>query len=188
MSQARRRGAAARRRRAQASGAEPIRRGGGLRRLPDLLRRVLEPAARRRGLAEARLLTDWATVVGPLLATRCHPIRLSPRPDGRGGTLVLHVNGAAALELQHSEPQILDRINGYFGYDAVARLRLIQAPLPRSNDPPTRSARCGLSDAEEAEIAQAVRAIDDPELRTALQALGRSLKGRPAEIEPSSAP
>jgi hypothetical protein len=178
----------ARRRRAQASVAEQIRRGGGLRRLPDLLRRVLEPAARRRGLAEARLLTEWATVVGPLLATRCHPIRLSPRSDGRGGVLVLHVNGAAALELQHSEPQILERINGYFGYEAVGRLRLTQAPLPRRNDRATRPVSCGVSDAEEIEIAQAVRAIDDPALRAALQALGRALKGRPAEIGPGAAP
>ena len=131
------------RRRAQASGAEQIRRGGGLRRLPDLLRRVLEPAARRRGLAEAKLLTEWPTVVGPMLATRCHPIRLSARPDGPGGVLVLHVAGAAALELQHSEPQILERINGYFGYGAVGRLRLIQAPLPRSKGRAPPPPSCG---------------------------------------------
>ena len=105
--------------------------------MPDLLRRVLEPAARRRGLAEAKLLTEWPTIVGPALATRCHPIRLSSRSDRPGGMLVLHVAGAAALELQHSEPQILERINGYFGYGAVGRLRLIQAPLPR-----TRPGRC----------------------------------------------
>ena len=176
------------RRRAQASGAEQIRRGGGLRRLPDLLRRVLEPAARRRGLAEAKLLTEWPTVVGPMLATRCHPIRLSARPDGPGGVLVLHVAGAAALELQHSEPQILERINGYFGYGAVGRLRLVQAPLPRSKARASPPASCGLSDAEEIEIAQAVREIRDPDLRAALSELGRTLKSSPGAIEPGAAP
>ena len=179
---------AAHRRRTQASGAEQIRRGGGLRRLPDLLRRVLEPAARRRGLAEAKLLTEWPTVVGPTLATRCHPIRLSARPDEPGGVLVLHVAGAAALELQHSEPQFLERINGYFGYGAVGRLRLIQAPLPRSKGraPPLPS--CGLSDAEEIEITQAVREIRDPDLRAALSELGRTLKSAPGAIVPGAAP
>jgi hypothetical protein len=154
-----------------------MRRGGGLRRLPDLLTRVLEPAARRRGLAEARLLTEWPTVVGPALAARCHPIRLSQRSDGPGGTLVLHVAGAAGLELQHSEPQILERINGYFGYDAVGRLRLIQAPLPRTGAPVAPSAR-RVADDEAIEIAAAVRDISDPGLRAALHDLGLTLKRR----------
>jgi hypothetical protein len=183
VSEARRRNAAADRRRVQVSGAEQNRRGGGLRRLPDLLKRLLEPAARRRGLAEAKLLTEWPTVVGPLLASRCHPLRLSPRSDGPGGVLVLHATGAAALELQHSEPQILERINGYFGYGAVARLRLIQAPLPRRTAGPLPQIGRGVSAAEESEIAQAVGAIRDPSLRAALRDLGRTLKSRPGAIE-----
>ena len=186
VSEARRRNAGAHQRRGQVSGAEQIRRGGGLRRLPDLLRRLLEPAARRRGLAEAKLLTEWPTVVGPLLASRCHPIRLSPRSEGPGGVLVLHVAGAAALELQHSEPQILERINGYFGYGAVARLRLIQAPLPRSTAGPLPPVGRGMSDGEESEIAQAVGEIRDPGLRAALRELGRTLKSRPGAIEPGA--
>jgi hypothetical protein len=172
---------------AQTSGAEQIRRGGGLRRLPDLLTRVLEPAARRRGLAEAKLLTEWPTIVGPGLAAQCHPIRLSQRSDQPGGILLLHVAGAAALELQHSEPQILERINGFFGYHAVSRLRLIQAPLPRRTAPRAPPVDRSVSDAEEIEIAQAVRDIRDPDLRAALWGLGRTLKSGPGAIE-SGAP
>ena len=180
----RRRRAAPPRGGALASDAVQIRRGGGLRRLPDLLTHVLEPAARRRGLAEAKLLTEWPTIVGPTLATRCHPIRLSQRSDGAGGILVLHVAGAAALVLQHSEPQILERINGYFGYDAVRRLRLIQAPLPRTDARVTLPSSRSLSDDETIEIADAVRDIRDPGLRAALQGFGCTLKGeRPGAIE-----
>ena len=101
-----------------------MRRGGGLRRLPELLQRLLDPAARRRGLAEARLLTDWPLVIGPQLGARCQPVRLTGGRDGTGGVLTIHVGGASALELQHSAPQVLERINGFFGYPAVARLRL----------------------------------------------------------------
>jgi hypothetical protein len=156
-----------------------MRRGGGLRRLPDLLTRVLEPAARRRGLAEAKLLTEWPTIVGAALATRCHPTRLSQRSDRPGGTLVLHVAGAAGLELQHSEPQIVERINGFFGYAAVSRLRLIQAPLPRTDARAAPPASRSMSDDEAIEIVQAVRDIRDPGLRAALHGLGRTLKGAP---------
>ena len=70
-----------------------MRRRGGLRRLPDLLSHVLDPAARRRGLAEARLIPEWSTIVGPVLADRCQPIRLGKSTDRLGGILVLHVAG-----------------------------------------------------------------------------------------------
>jgi hypothetical protein len=158
-------------------GAGEMRRGGGLRRLPDLLSSLLDPTARRRGLAEAKLLTAWPTIVGPALAGRCQPIRLGKSTDRQGGVLVLHVAGTAALELQHSEPQILERINGFFGYPAVSRLRLIQAPPPGSRPRPDPPVNRSMSVAEETALAEAVRDIRDPGLRTALQGLGRSLKG-----------
>jgi hypothetical protein len=167
-----------------------MRRGGGLRRLPDLLGRVLDPAARRRGLAEARLLTEWPAIVGPELAARSQPVRLTHRSDRPGGVLSLHVAGAAALELQHSEPQVLERINGFFGYRAVIRLHLVQAPPPRPRGRPAPASRPPLTDAEESAVAAAVDGIADPGLQAALAALGRTLKGRAEEAagRPTGAP
>jgi hypothetical protein len=156
-----------------------MRRGGGLRRLPDLLSSLLDPAARRRGLAEAKLLTEWPAIVGPGLAGRCQPIRLDRSPGRPGGVLVLHVAGAAALELQHSELQILERINGFFGYPALSRLRLIQAPPGRSSSRPAPAVDHPVSAADELEVRTAVQVIRDPMLRSALAGLGRALKGRP---------
>jgi hypothetical protein len=155
-----------------------LRRGGGLRRLPELLGRVLDPAARRRGLAEARVLTDWPLVVGPALGTRCQPVRLTGGGDGSGGVLTVHVGGASALELQHSAPQVIERINGFFGYPAVAGLRLIQAPPRR---PVKRRAPARLRPLAAAELAAldgAVAGIGDPDLRSALVALGRTVKAQ----------
>jgi hypothetical protein len=156
-----------------------MRRGGGLRRLPDLLSCLLDPAARRRGLAEAKLLTEWPSIVGPALAGRCQPIRLGNGTDRAGGVLVLHVAGSAALELQHSEVQILERINGFFGYPAVSRLRLIQAPPRRSSSRPGPRVEHPVSADSELEVREAVQVIRDPALRTALADLGRALKSRP---------
>jgi len=167
----------------QGAGDQQMRRGGGLRRLPDLLGRILDPAARRRGLAEARLLTEWPAIVGPELAARSQPVRLSHRPERAGGVLSLHVAGAAALELQHSEPQVLERINGFFGYPAVARLHLIQAPLRRAGQPRPPPPRPHLTGAEESAIAAAVDGIADPGLQAVLAALGRTLKRRPDDGE-----
>ncbi len=162
-------------RRQRRSGTEDLRRGGGLRRLPELLNQLLDPAARRRGLVESRLLTAWPTIVGPDLAARCQPVRLGGGRDGRGGVLHLHATGGAALELQHGAPQLLERINGFFGYTAVSRIRLIQAPLPRR--PEIRSMpRRELDAAERAALETGVAGISDPGLRRALLGLGQALK------------
>lgn len=154
------------------------RRGGGLRRMPDLLGRILDPAARRRGLAEARVLTDWPSIVGEALAMRCQPVKLTGGRGGHGGTLSVHVAGTAALELQHSEPQLLERINSYFGHAAVGRLRLIRAPLaqPRRAQAP---AAPPLDATTRAEIEALVQPVADDALRAALSGLGATLKARP---------
>jgi hypothetical protein len=171
---------------------EQVRRGGGLRRLPDLLGRLLDPAARRRGLAEAKLLTEWPNIVVPTLAARCQPVRLSHRSDRPGGVLSLHVAGAAALELQHSEPQVLERINGFFGYPAVTRLQLIQVPFKRAAERSLTMPSSGLTSAEETDLATAVSTVGDPALQAALATLGRTLKLREGKLpdddaEPRSA-
>jgi hypothetical protein len=152
-------------------------RGGGLKRLPEMMTRVLDPAARRRGLAGASLLTDWATIVGPALAARCQPVKLGRDHEGRGGTLHLRVSGTAGLELQHAAPQLIERINTHFGYPAVGRLRLIQAPFHRVARPSAPPARA-LTETEEAEIRAAVADIGDGELKSALAGLGRALASR----------
>jgi hypothetical protein len=163
-----------RRRRRRNALPDGFRRGGGLRRLPELLGRVLDPAARRRGLAEARLLTDWCMILGPQLGSRCQPVRLSGARDAPG-VLTIHVGGASALELQHGEPQVVERINDFFGYPAVARLRLIQSPparpVKRPQPWPTRALAAG----EHAAIAAAVETVGDPGLRGALVRLGATV-------------
>ncbi len=158
-----------------------MRRGGGLRRVPDLLRRVLEPAARRRGLAEARLLTDWPMIIGPQLGARCQPVRLAHDRSAAGGVLSVHVSSASALELQHSEPQLIERINGFFGYPAVARLRLIQAPPVRPVKRPERRALRPLDVDELEELRAVVGSLADPELRQALARLGQTIRAQIGE-------
>ena len=48
------------------------------------------------------------------------------------GTLVLRVEGPAAIEIQHLADVICERVNRFLGWRAVARLALRQAPLRRA--------------------------------------------------------
>ena len=60
----------------------------------------------------------------------------SPEP----ATLVLRVEGPAALEIQHLSAVILERVNRFFGWQAIGRIALRQAPAapPRAACPARR--------------------------------------------------
>jgi hypothetical protein len=90
------------------------------------------------GFHSAEIMTAWPRVAGAEIAGFTAPERIKwPRgaadPDGTGATggatLVLRVEPARALDVEYRSAEIIDRINRYFGYRAVASLKLIQAPL-----------------------------------------------------------
>jgi hypothetical protein len=130
-----------------------------------------------RGFAGTRVVSEWASIVGEHLAERSLPERVVRSSGGeRGGTLHVRIaGGALAVELQHLEPLIIERINTYFGYQAVTRLKLKHGPLPELKR--ERSVRV-LAPADEAVIDHLVLPIDDPDLRDALRDFGRSLLAR----------
>lgn len=133
-----------------------------------LLRRLVGPAFRRQGFAETDVVSRWPTIVGPLLADHSMPERLKHGRDG--GTLHITVDGPFALEMQHLEPVIVDRINTYFGYRAVARLSLHQAPLPSLAE-----RRRGPKEPDETALAKAAETVGDggpAALNAALTRLG----------------
>lgn len=135
---------------------------------------VLSPAGRRRGFAAASVLAEWRLIVGDALAARCQPVML----EARGGVLHLQASSAAALEIQHVAPQILERVNTYVGFRVARRLRLTQAPLPPPPPLPALPASRALSEAEQGQLEAVVAGIVDAPLRQALLGLGQVLRGR----------
>ncbi|HYH40155.1 MAG TPA: DciA family protein [Azospirillum sp.] len=139
---------------------------------------VAGKALGKKGLAFGALITDWPSIVGHQLALRTQPDKLVfPRGKREDATLHVRAMGAIALELQHLEPLIIEKINGFFGYKAVSRLRLVHAaPIstPTLRAPQPRP----LSMDEEITVMSATSTIEDEGLREALERFGRSLLGR----------
>ena len=134
------------------------------------------------GFAYAQILTHWKTIVGPELAEVCRPTRLRwPRGQERikderrrlGGTLTITVEGPAAIELQHGTPQIIERLNTFYGYQAVTEIRIVQGTVKDANDHPKHAAPPKLSGAREAELEARLDNLEEDELRSALARLGR---------------
>ena len=154
-------------------------RGGGPRALASSLSAVTKAIFGKRGFADGAIVKDWATIAGEHLARHSMPEKIStPRDKAAGGVLYLTIDsGGMATELQHLEPLLIERINGYFGFKAVDRLKITQGPLPKEGKKPAPRVR-PLQEAEESELAESLMEVDDPELKQALSALGRAVIGR----------
>ena len=151
-------------------------RRGGLRAIAAEIPRVAGAALGKRGFGEAQLVTQWEAVIGPELAAKLAPERLSfARGERKNGTLRLRVTSAFATEAQHLEPVLIERINAFFGYGAVARLAFVQGP-PLAAAPAAPRPR-PLDAAERGAIEARVAGIGDPELRAALARLGAAVAG-----------
>ena len=125
--------------------------------------------AKRGGGVLVRLKTNWPAVVGADWAAVSWPAALA-----RDGSLKLRTASAAALELQHRAPLMIERINVFLGRPAVTRLILVQGPLPLSAAP-TGPAPAPLAPGEAAALDERLSDIAGPELRDALARLGRAV-------------
>jgi hypothetical protein len=146
--------------------------------LSVLLSDVFSDAYAKQGFAARELVTRWAEIAGPEIARHCEPLKIQwPRPvEGQPqepATLVLRVEGPAALEIQHASDTLLQRVNRFLGWSAVGRLALRQAPLSRRERPQPRP---GPDAKSVAKVAETLSAIEDDELRAALARLGASIK------------
>jgi hypothetical protein len=146
--------------------------------LSVLLSDVFSDAYAKQGFAARELVTRWADIAGPEVAAHSEPLKIQwPRPvEGQAqepATLVLRVEGPMALEIQHASDVILQRVNRFFGWSAVGKLALRQAPLSRRNRP----AAARVPDPEAvADVAKTLSSVEDEELRAALARLGASIK------------
>jgi hypothetical protein len=145
-------------------------RGGPARAVADLLPAVGGAAFKRYGFVQSGIVTRWAEIVGARYASVSSPesIRFPPGKKAEG-VLTVAVKGAHAPMMQHIAPEIVERVNRFFGYAAVARLVLKQgnvAPRPSRVAPPSLRAI-----EPPAALGAGLRAIADPELRAVLSAL-----------------
>jgi hypothetical protein len=159
----------------------------GVKALGSFLPALTRKAFAKYGFSTAALLTDWVAIAGPELAAYTAPERLTwprglARPDAetgepgrgrQGARLVLRVDGGRSLDVQHMAHQIIERINAYFGYAAVAELRILQAPVGAE----AQSGAYAPRPAARPLVAEVAHIADAP-LREALARLGGEVKAR----------
>src|SRR3954468_1229274 len=100
--------------------------------LGTLVGKTIDDAFKKQGFASREVVTRWAQIVGPEVAAHAQPMKMQwPRGTNNEqapATLVLRVEGPAAIEIQHQAALIIERVNRFFGWHAVERITLRQAP------------------------------------------------------------
>ena len=157
-------------------------RGSGARPIAELMPEVGRTAFRKFGFVQSSVVTRWPEIVGERHARVCMPeaIRFPPG-EKSDGILQLLVVPAHAPMISHVIPEIIERVNRFFGYNAVSRVKLRQGAVqpPAAKERPTAPPSLRPIPFE---LGDSLRDIGDPELRTVLESLARSL-GTAAEDE-----
>lgn len=158
----------------------------GVQSLGRFLPAVTRPVFEKFGYQRAALYTDWDSIIGEPLCHFTAPEEIKYQSRGnelaeieqagqkKGAVLVVRVEGPAALEVQHQAPQIIERINSYFGFRAIESIRILQAPLKKKAKP---------ADVKRYDLSKAVSGerelgTEEDELGMALKRLWRGIQSR----------
>jgi hypothetical protein len=151
-------------------------RGGEARMVADLVPEIGRAAFRKFGFVQSSVVSRWREIVGDRLADVTQPAMIRfPAGQKAGGTLHLTISGAHAPMLQHVAPDIIAAVNRFFGYAAVAQVRMTHgAVTPAAPVQPPAMLK-----PVPAELGDSLRDIGDPELRTVLERMAAGLAAAP---------
>jgi len=150
-------------------------RGGPAKPVSELVPQIGRAAFRRFGFVQSSVVTRWPEIVGPEHAKVCAPesIRFPPGEKSEG-ILQLVVLPAHAPLIQHVIPEIMERVNRFFGYKAVARVKIRQGAVKPPSAGEKRAAPPSLKPIP-MDLGEGLRDIGDPELRAVLESLAQSV-------------
>jgi hypothetical protein len=154
--------------------AEDAPRSGRTRAAGDLLGEIGGVAFRRFGFVQSAIVSRWSEIVGERYAKVSSPESIRfPAGQKSGGVLTLLVEGAHGPLLQHLSPLIMERVNRFFGHQAIDRVVFRQGrPIAKIKQPERPQ-----SGPVPKELGEGLRQIADPELRACLESLAAKIAG-----------
>jgi hypothetical protein len=158
----------------------------GIVQISEVANALIDPVLAKRAGINTMLLGSWDEIAGSQFAECTRPERIAwPRRaaemagEGGGyqpGVLTIACEGARALILSHQQGEIIQRINGFFGFPAINQVRIVQKPV--SAGPPRRAKPRPLTGEAARHLDDLVVGIEGEALKAALMRLGTAVIGR----------
>ena len=146
---------------------------------------LIDPVLQKKAGINTALISVWDEIAGADFADCSRPEKITwPRrnADRQGeaggmepGVLTIACEGARALFLAHAQGELIQRINGFFGFPAIRQIRIVQKPVVQQR--PGRRRLRPLSASEKSHLAALTSEIESEPLKAALDRLGRGIYG-----------
>ena len=168
----------------RAARATQRRRGGkGFRHASETARGSVDRVVGKKGFAESEVLLRWTEIVGDALATACRPVKVRYGSNrSLGATLIIQTDSGRAPEVSHQGPSILERVNQFYGYRAISRLKVTQstglAPGFAEQQERFVGPEHSVPARAQSQAASMAHEIENPELRAALTRMGSHILSR----------
>ena len=97
----------------------------GLRSFKDTLPKNIKKIIKKKGHIFSETLSNWKYIVGDELFQICYPKSFKNSNKLGVSTLQVMVKRGHEIDLEYSKKEIMDKMNGFFGYDVVEKLKFI---------------------------------------------------------------
>ena len=154
------------------------------KKIGDTLGKVNRVFSNKYGKIEFLILSKWPQIVGSFFAEHSEPDKISRLTEDFDefdqpifkNFLHVRVSPAAAVEFQHYKDTIIEKINSFFGYKAIADLRLQQNFIPKKNNKRTLNLKeFENTENEKKLVKKEIKNIKDKELEKSIVNLGLSI-------------
>lgn len=97
----------------------------GLRSFKDTLPKNVKKIINKKGHVYSETLSNWKYLVGSELFKICYPKTFKNSNKFGVSTLMVMVKRGHEVDVEYSKKDILDKMNNFFGYDVVEKLKFI---------------------------------------------------------------
>ena len=97
----------------------------GLRSFKDTLPKNVKKIINKKGHVYSETLSNWKYLVGSELFKICYPKTFKNSNKFGVSTLVVMVKRGHEVDVEYSKKDILDKMNNFFGYSVVEKLKFI---------------------------------------------------------------
>ncbi len=152
------------------------------RSVTEILGSVLEPILARRAGMKLDLIRAWPELAGQDYANSTRPEkinwprRINEEDPFKAGTLIVACEPSAAVFFEHEKAILIERVNVFFGFEAINRLKILQKPVAKVTEG-AKPNPAPISAEDNTRLQELLDEIDDPELKETLGRLGTGVLG-----------